>query len=146
MASMRAVTSRARVRKAIAESGSPVESIAPGRPREQASWMSNSDATARVPAMSISSGRNSGTSISSTPYSLSQGRNPRAAAGVQAGATARVCTPRIAIVSISLIRKKAVVSEGPAESPAGRECLRRNRALHPSTVKLLSMLISRRRE
>ena len=32
------------------------------------------------------------------------------------------------------------------EGPAGGECLRRNRALYPSTVKLLSRLISRLRE
>ena len=51
--------------------------------------MSNSRATARVPATSISSGRRSGTSIRPTPCSLSHGRNPRAAAGVQAGATAK---------------------------------------------------------
>ena len=36
--------------------------------------------------------------MSSTPCSFSHGRNPRAAAGVQAGATAKVCTPSIAIV------------------------------------------------
>ena len=93
MASIRAVTSSARVRKAIAESGSPVESIDAGRPSEQASWTSNSLATARVPATSISSGLRSGTSIRSTPYSLCHGRNPRAGQGVHAKNRHRLVLP-----------------------------------------------------